>query len=117
MVDIERAIPGSCDIFFYTLAQRLGIDKIAEWAHRFGMGQKTGIDLPDEVSGIMPSEQWKLKTFHEKWYAGETISVGIGQGAIAATPIQMLRIIAGHCQRRRAEAAARGSVRRDAAGV
>jgi penicillin-binding protein 2 len=94
-VDIHRAIPVSCDVFFYNLAERLGIDKIAEWAHRFGMGQRTGVDLPDEVTGIMPSEQWKLKNYHEKWYAGETISVGIGQGAIAATPIQMLRIIAG----------------------
>jgi penicillin-binding protein 2 len=94
-VDIHKAIPVSCDVFFYTLAQRLGIDKIAEYAHMFGLGQRTGIDLPDEVAGTMPSEEWKLKNYHEKWYAGETISVGIGQGAIAATPVQMLRAIAG----------------------
>ncbi len=64
--------------------ERLGIEKIAYWAHKVGLGQKTGIDLPGEVSGTMPSEEWKMKTFHEKWYAGEVISVGIGQGAVAA---------------------------------
>jgi penicillin-binding protein 2 len=95
MVDIEHALPWSCDTFFYTLAQRLGIDTIAKYAHELGLGYKTGIDLPDEVSGTVPSEEWKLKTFHEKWYAGETISVGIGQGAVAATPIQMLRALSG----------------------
>jgi len=66
MVDIEHAIPWSCDTFYYTLAQRLGIDTIAKYAHELGLGQKTGIDLPDEVSGTVPSEEWKLKTFHEK---------------------------------------------------
>jgi penicillin-binding protein 2 len=94
-VQITKAIWQSCDVFFYTLAEHLGIGKIADWAHRLGLGQKTGIDLPNEVSGVMPSEQWKMKNFHEKWYAGETISVGIGQGAIAATPIQMARAIGG----------------------
>ena len=82
-VDILHAIPKSCDTFYYTLAERLGIEKIAYWAHKVGIGQKTGIDLPGEVSGTMPSEEWKMKNFHEKWYAGEVISVGIGQGAVA----------------------------------
>src|SRR5204862_130177 len=59
----------------------------------FGLGQKTGIDLPQEASGIMPSEEWKLRNYRQKWFAGETISVGIGQGAVAATPIQMMRAI------------------------
>jgi penicillin-binding protein 2 len=95
MVDILHAIPLSCDTFYYTLAERLGIEKIAYWAHKVGLGQKTGIDLPGEVSGTMPSEEWKMKTFHEKWYAGEVISVGIGQGAVAVTPIQLVRAIAG----------------------
>ncbi len=95
MVDIQHAIPYSCDTFYYTLAQRLGIEKIAYWAHKVGIGQKTGIDLPGEVSGTMPSEEWKMKTQHEKWYAGEVISVGIGQGAVAASPIQLARSIAG----------------------
>ncbi len=93
--DITKGIYQSCDVFFYNLAERLGIGKISKWAHALGLGQKTGIDLPGEVAGVMPSEEWKMKNYHEKWYAGETISVGIGQGAIAATPVQMMRAIAG----------------------
>ena len=92
-VDISKAIYQSCDVFFYTLAEKLGIERIARYATEFGLGQKTGIDLPQEVSGVMPSEEWKIKNFKQKWFAGETISVGIGQGAIAATPIQMARAI------------------------
>ncbi len=95
MVDIYHAIPWSCDTFYYTLANRLGIDTIARYATALGFGQRTGIDLPDEAAGTMPSTAWKLKNFHEKWYAGETISVGIGQGAIAATPLQLARAIGG----------------------
>src|SRR5215469_10596426 len=93
VVDISKAIYQSCDVFFYTLAQKLGIEKIAEYATKLGLGQKTGIDLPQEVSGVMPSEEWKIRNFKQKWFAGETISVGIGQGAVAATPIQMARAI------------------------
>ena len=95
MVDINNAIPWSCDTFYYTLANRLGIDTIAKYATEVGISQKTGIDLPDEVAGTMPSTAWKLKTQHEKWYAGETISVGIGQGAITATPLQLARALSG----------------------
>ncbi len=95
LVDIDHAIPWSCDVFFYTLAARMGIEKIAYWATRFGIGQKTGIDLPDEMSGTMPSPEWKMRNYHEKWYPGEVTSVGIGQGAVAVTPIQLLRAIAG----------------------
>ena len=95
MVDIEHAIPWSCDTYFYTLANRLGIDTIAKYAHEVGLGQPTGIDLPDEASGLVPSTDWKLHTFHEKWFAGETISVGIGQGAVTVTPIQLARYIGG----------------------
>jgi penicillin-binding protein 2 len=94
-VNINNAIPYSCDTFYYTLANRLGIDTIARYGASLGIGQKTGVDLPDEVSGIMPSEQWKMKNYHEKWFAGETISVGIGQGAVTATPIQMMRALSG----------------------
>ena len=93
VVDISKAIYQSCDVFFYTLAEKLGIDRIAKYAMAFGLGQKSGIDLPQEVSGVMPSEEWKIRNFKQKWYAGETISVGIGQGAVAATPIQMARAI------------------------
>jgi len=92
-VDISKAIYQSCDVFFYTLAEKLGIQRIAKYATMLGLGQKTGIDLPQEVSGVMPSEEWKIKNFKQKWFAGETISVGIGQGAVAATPIQMARAI------------------------
>jgi penicillin-binding protein 2 len=95
MVDIEHAIPWSCDTFFYTLANKLGIDTIARYAHSVGLGERTGIDLPDEAAGTMPSSEWKLRNYHEKWFAGETISVGIGQGPITATPIQLARMIAG----------------------
>src|SRR5580692_7065086 len=92
-VDITRAIYQSCDVFFYTLAEKLGIDRIAKYATALGLGQKTGIDLPNEVSGVMPSEEWKIHNFHQKWFAGETISVGIGQGAIAITPVQLMRAV------------------------
>jgi penicillin-binding protein 2 len=94
-VDIHNALPYSCDTFYYTLANKLGIDTIARYANSVGIGEKTGIDLPDEQMGVMPSEAWKLKTQHDKWYAGETISVGIGQGAIEATPLQLARAIGG----------------------
>ncbi len=90
-VTLEKAIYQSCDVFFYTLAEKLGIDRIAKYATELGLGQKTGIDLPNEVSGVMPSEEWKIRNFKQKWFAGETISVGIGQGAIAITPVQLLR--------------------------
>jgi penicillin-binding protein 2 len=95
MVDIDHAIPWSCDTFYYTLADKLGIDTIAKYAVEVGLSQKTGVDLPDEATGTMPSTAWKLKTQHEKWYAGETISVGIGQSAIQATPIQLARALSG----------------------
>src|SRR6202046_3361599 len=92
-VNLEKAIYQSCDVFFYTLAEKLGIDRIAKYATAFGLGQKTGIDLPNEVTGVMPSEEWKIRNFKQKWFAGETISVGIGQGAVAITPVQLLRAI------------------------
>ena len=94
-VNIHNAIPYSCDTFFYTLANRLGIDKIAEYAGSLGLGQRTGVDLPDEAAGTVPSTEWALKNYHRKWYAGETISVGIGQGAVTATPLQMARALGG----------------------
>ena len=92
-VDLPKAIYQSCDVFFYTLAEKLGIDRIAKYATAFGLGQKTGIDLPNEVTGVMPSEEWKIRNFKQKWFAGETISVGIGQGAVAITPVQLMRAV------------------------
>ncbi len=94
-VNISKAIYDSCDTYYYTLGEKLGIGKIAEYATAFGLGQKTNIDLPQEVSGVMPSEEWKAKNFKQKWFAGETISVSIGQGAVAATPIQLARALGG----------------------
>jgi len=91
LVDIYKGVYQSCDVFFYTLGEKLGIGRIAKYATMLGLGQKTGIDLPQEVSGVMPSEEWKIRNFKQKWFAGETISVSIGQGAVAATPIQMAR--------------------------
>ncbi len=95
MVDIQNAIPMSCDTFFYTLAQKLGIDTIARYATSFGLASKTGIDLPNEMSGIMPSTQWEMRNYHQRYYPGNTISVGIGQGETQVTPIQLLRALSG----------------------
>ncbi|HZQ91185.1 MAG TPA: penicillin-binding protein 2 [Terriglobales bacterium] len=94
-VDISKGIYQSCDVFFYTLAEKLGIGRIAQYATALGLGKRTGIDLPGEMAGVMPSEEWKIRNFKQKWYAGETISVGIGQGAVAVTPIQLTRAISG----------------------
>jgi penicillin-binding protein 2 len=94
-VDIHNAIPFSCDTFFYMLGDKLGIDRIAKYATAFGYGQKTGIDLPGEQAGLMPSAQWKMKNYHNRWYPDETLDVAIGQGAVEATPLQLARIIGG----------------------
>jgi len=94
-VDIHNAIPFSCDTYYYQLGDRLGIDRIAKYATAFGYGQKTGIDLPGEQPGLMPSAQWKLKNYHARWYPDETLDVAIGQGAVEATPLQLARIIGG----------------------
>ena len=94
-VDIHNAIPYSCDTYYYQLGDRLGIDRIVKYATEFGYGQKTGIDLPGEQSGLMPSAQWKVKNYHNRWYPDETLDVSIGQGAVEATPIQLARIIGG----------------------
>ncbi len=94
VTDLHKAIVDSCDVFFYTLGQRLGIDRIHEYATGLGLGRRTGIDLPGEEPGLVPSEEWVQRVYHHKWYAGETISVAIGQGSVMVTPIQMVRMIA-----------------------
>jgi len=94
-VDVHRGIVQSCDVFFYNLGNKLGIDNIAMYAEMAGIGKKTGIDLPGEAEGLMPSSKWKLRTQREKWYAGETISVSIGQGAVTVTPLQLASAIGG----------------------
>jgi penicillin-binding protein 2 len=88
-INLHQAIVHSCDVYFYNVGNRLGIDTIAEYGQMAGFGTKTGIDLPGEAEGVMPSTKWKLRTQREKWYAGETISVAIGQGAVVVTPIQL----------------------------
>ena len=88
-VDLRRAIEGSCNVYFYTVGNMVGVDKINKWATAFGLGVKSGIDLPNEVAGIVPSTEWKRRTTGEKWYAGETTSVAIGQGQVTVTPLSM----------------------------
>lgn len=94
-VSIIRAMAQSCDVFFYELGRDLGIDKMAEFSSKFGLGKPTGIDLPNEAAGTVPSPEWKQKRFHEPWYPGETISVAIGQGALTVTPIQLAYALGG----------------------
>jgi penicillin-binding protein 2 len=94
-VDLHKAIAQSCDVFFYTVGNMLGIDKMAEYSTLTGLGRRTGIDLPEERSGVVPSSAWKLRLLRERWYAGETISVSIGQGALTVTPLQMATAIGG----------------------
>ena len=95
VLSLHDAILKSCDIFFYNVGMRLGIDRLSFFAKKFGLGQRTGIDLPSEEPGLMPSSEWVDRVFHRKWYAGETISVAIGQGAITTTPLQLARTIGG----------------------
>lgn len=87
-LSLHDAIRRSCNVFFYNVGNELGIRRISQYAKMMGLGRKTGIDLPNEDSGIIPSEEWKQKVFKAKWYAGETISVAIGQGYVGITPIQ-----------------------------
>jgi len=94
-VDLHTAIVHSCDVFFYTIGKELGIDKISHYAAALGLGKPTGIDLPGEEPGLVPSEEWVERVFHHKWYAGSTISVAIGQGATEVTPIQIAYAIGG----------------------
>ena len=95
VVDLHRAVVQSCDVFFYLVGNRLGVDKIAEYARLAGLGERTGIDLPHEAEGIVPSTRWKVRNYRQKWYAGETISVAIGQGALTVTPLQLAHAIGG----------------------
>jgi penicillin-binding protein 2 len=93
-VDMRHAIEKSCNVYFYTLGNMLGVDRMHKWATRLGLGVKSEIDLPNEIEGIMPSTEWKRKRFNEKWYAGETISVAIGQGQVSVTPISLAVMMA-----------------------
>jgi len=88
-VGVIQALQRSCDVFFYTVGVQLGIDRIAKHAASFGLGDVTGIDLPGEAPGIVPSSEWKLRRFKEKWYPGETVSAAIGQSYNLYTPLQL----------------------------
>jgi penicillin-binding protein 2 len=91
-VALRRAIVESCDVFFYNVGLKLGVDRIQKMADAIGLGKVTGIDLPAEQKGIIPSTEWKKKRFNEPWYEGETVSVSIGQGAVWLTPIQLAQL-------------------------
>jgi penicillin-binding protein 2 len=88
-VDLHRSLVISCDTYYYGLATDLGVDAIHNYVSRFGLGEKTGIDLPNEMPGILPSTEWKMRRYRQKWFAGDTVSVGIGQGYNIATPLQL----------------------------
>ena len=92
-VDLRHALVQSCDVYFYTVGQRMGIETMASFAHQFGLGEETGIELPSERIGIVPSEAWKRKAKNEPWLPGETISASIGQGYVNVTPLQMASLI------------------------
>jgi penicillin-binding protein 2 len=97
-LSLHRGIAQSCDVYFYTVGNKVGIDKIAFYAGTFGLGRRTGIDLPHETEGVVPSTRWKARNFRQKWYPGETISVAIGQGALTVSPLQLAAAEGGMAQ-------------------
>jgi penicillin-binding protein 2 len=86
---MRHAIEKSCNVYFYTLGNMLGVDRIHKWASLLGLGERNNIDLPNEVRGLVPSTEWKRQVMKDKWYAGETISVAIGQGQVNVTPLSL----------------------------
>lgn len=93
LMDLHSAIVQSCDVFFYEAGRRVGIDRLADYAFRYGLGQPTGIELTSEKSGNIPTPQWKARAKGEPWYPGETLSASIGQGFVTVTPIQLANLI------------------------
>lgn len=94
-LSLHRAIVESCDIYFYQVGLKVGVDLIAHYANEFGLGKLTGISLPHEKSGTVPSSSWKKKRFGAPWYSGETLSFSVGQGYLLTTPLQLLMLISG----------------------
>jgi penicillin-binding protein 2 len=92
---LKKALAQSCDVYFYNVGNKIGIDQIAKYAEVAGFGAKTGIDLPAEAEGTLPSTRWKIRSLREKWYGGDTISVAIGQGYLTSTPLQLAHAIGG----------------------
>ncbi len=93
-VNLREAIKESCDVYFYHLGQKLGIERIADYARRFGLGAPTGLDIAGEKAGLVPDLEWSLRVRGERWYPGETISVAIGQGPLLVTPLQVATMMA-----------------------
>lgn len=93
MVDLHKSIVISCDTYYYGVAQDLGIDNIHQFMSRFGFGKRTGVDIDGEATGLLPSQDWKMRRFQQKWFTGDTISVGIGQGYNLATPLQLAQAV------------------------
>ncbi len=93
-VDLRHALEKSCNTYFYTVGNMLGVDKMYKWSEKLGLALKSGIDLPNEVESIVPSTEWKQKRYNERWYPGETISVAIGQGQLSVTPMSMAVMMA-----------------------
>lgn len=92
--DVVDSLAYSCDVFFYNVGLKLGVDKMAKWSHAMGLGERTGIDLPGEIPGLIPDREWKARTFSDKpvwdqkWYPGDTVNLSIGQGSAGTTPLQ-----------------------------
>jgi len=94
-INIVEGLVQSCDVVFYQLGMRIGPDELTSYAERFGLGSRTGIDLPQEKKGLVPTKSWKKEALHEPWYEGESMNYGIGQGYVQVTPIQMAGVYAG----------------------
>jgi len=93
-LDIPTAVAQSCDVFFYQVGNQLGIERLDRNAQAFGIGWRTGIDLPGETQGTLPSPRWTQKVYKDQWYAGDTVNMAVGQGFLEASPVQMLRVVA-----------------------
>ena len=89
-VDLHTSVVISCDTYFYDMAHRMGVDTLHDYMHKFGFGEKTGLDVYEEASGLLPSREWKKRARRQAWYPGETLSVGIGQGYWNATSLQLV---------------------------
>ncbi|HAF39047.1 MAG TPA: penicillin-binding protein 2, partial [Gammaproteobacteria bacterium] len=91
-VDLHAAIEQSCDVYFYEMGKRLGIGQMSDVLKKFGLGSQSGVDLPGEPDGLVPSAEWKLATRNEPWYPGEDLITAIGQGFLMTTPLQLARV-------------------------
>lgn len=93
-VNLKRALSESCDVYFYQVGQRLGVNRLAGYANRLGLGRKTGVEMEHEKSGLIPTSEWKMKRYGKSWQEGETLSIAIGQGFDLVTPVQLAMMTA-----------------------